>query len=509
MLDPLIPDEQQERDAQRCARETSGASLDASTPGSGKTVVAIRIAQLRGARQILVVAPLGTRLGWRDTVARMGLELPFYWVRSTKDGPDAQTRLQFGEEGVFFIGPEYATLLAWDIVTNKDGEPVRNEKGKIIKRKNKFWDSIHPDLLIIDEVHEGAANSRSMRHKTYAKMHAKHIHALSGTPHGNAFEGIYSVTKVLWPNHVPYTRGEFIQRYVALKYDPWPSFSGVGDFEKFKRKWCAEGTCTDETHLHGEPAGERVPGAYFADLPCVVRRIWEYEGVIDEETVWVELSAAQRKAYDDLERNMVTMIENDPFIIDFPSTLHIRLRQATLGMFRVEEDGSVGFAEDCKSTKLDALKGILEKDFHGETALLFTDSKKFAYVTTARLNKLYGAGSAETFSGDQSQAKRDEIRERFGSGETKYIVVIIKAGGTGLDGFQHATRNMVFISRDYSWIKNVQGEARLVRRGQGGLVRMRHIIAAGTADAGILSRNVETALAMNRSMRLDKQAIPA
>src|SRR5688572_29773582 len=140
MLDPLIPDLEQESDAQRIARETSGAALDASTPDAGKTVVAVRVAQLRKARQILVIAPLGTRLAWRDTMQRMGLDLPFYWVRSTKDGPAAMIRLQFGEEGMFFIGPEYATQLGWDMAINKKtGEPIRTDKGKVIWQKNKFW----------------------------------------------------------------------------------------------------------------------------------------------------------------------------------------------------------------------------------------------------------------------------------------------------------------------------------------------------------------------------------
>lgn len=480
MLDPLIPDAEQQRDIDRIIAERSGASLDASTPGAGKTLVALAAAKGRGAQVILVIAPLGTRYGWSDTAQRIEMGLPFNWIRNSKDGIKAMTMLQFGDPGIYFIGPEYATQLGWEILHNKDGEPLRNDKGKLIKKRNKFWENINPDMLIIDEVHEGTANARSDRHKIYKAMSAGHTHALSGTPHGNVFEGIYPVTNVLWPDAVPATLSAFKTKYCKTKFDP---------FAWDKKK----------------VIGELNPGAYFAALPCVVRREWKYEGEVDEDTVYVELSATQRKAYDELEERMATMIEGDPFVIDFPSTLHIRLRQATLGMFRIEEDGSIGFAEDCKSTKLDILTGrILPKDFQGESALLFTDSKRFAYVTVARINKVYGDGSAEIYSGDQSDTERHAIRERFRNGTTKYVVVVIKAGGTGLDGFQHATRNMCFISRDYARIKNEQGYARVVRRGQGNLVRVRHIIAGNTADSGILSRHVEDAIAMNRSMRLGK-----
>ena len=139
-----------------------------------------------------------------------------------------------------------------------------------------------------------------------------------------------------------------------------------------------------------------------------------------------------------------------------------------------------------------------------EPVLIFTDSKRFAYVMTNRINR-WGMGRAEIYSGDQSDKERLAIRERFQNGTTKYAVVIIKAGGTGLDGFQHATRNMCFVSVDDSRIKNEQAWARVVRRGQGDLVRIRHIIAVDTYDSGILSKHTEAALAMNRSMRLDNR----
>lgn len=505
MLEPLVLDAEQRRDVDRIARETSGGSLDASTPGAGKTVVALAAAMKRGARFIIVAAPLGTRLGWQNTAHQLGIELPFHWVnnKATKASQDSMNRMQFGEPGIYFIGPEYATTLAWDQVRDKNGEPLRNDRGQLIKKRNHFWDHMRPDMLIIDEVHEGTSNARSQRYKVYSAMKHRHIHALSGTPHGNKFEGIYPVTKVIWPNHTPMTRGEFLQKYVTMEYDPWPVFSGVGEFTQFKRKWCREGTCEDETHLHGTPGGEKVEGAYFASLPCVVRRIWEYDGVVDEENIYVELSAPQRKAYDELEEHMATMIEGDPFVIDFPPTLRIRLRQATLGMFRVEDDGSVGFAPDCKSTKIDALRKALRDDFRGEPTLIFTDSKRFAYIIKARLHSTEH-GVAELYSGDQSDKERLAIRDRFTRGMTKYLVVVIKAGGTGLDGFQHATRNMCFVSVDDSRIKNEQAWARVVRRGQGDLVRIRHIIAVDTYDSGILSKHTEAALAMNRSMRLDK-----
>lgn len=474
MTDFITLDEQQERDAQGIAVEPTLAALDASTPGAGKTVVAIRVAQLRGAQQVLVIAPLGTRADWKIAAQQMGWDVPFYWVSNKKGGAEALIHLQFGEPGLFFIGPEYATSLAWDDTGHT------TDTGKKIKKRNKFWDSVHPDMLIVDEVHKGTVNARSLRHKFYASLHYGFVLALSGTPAGQNWDGIYPVTKFLWPDAVPKNTTEFKRKYCKTEFDPFA-------WDKMK------------------VVAERVPGEYFADLPCVVRRMWEYEGVIDESTVWVELGAAQRKAYNELEKRMVTEIEGDPFVIEFPASKRIRLRQATLGMFSVDENDSVYFADDSKSTKLDALKKVLADDFHGEPTLILTDSKRFAKVTVNRIQS-WGF-TAEEFSGDVSQGERDAVRARFRGGMTAYVVMVIKAGGTGLNGLQESTRNLVILSQDDARIENEQAMARVVRRGQGDLVRIRYILAEDTYDAGVMSKHLEDAIAMNRSYRVDNVSV--
>lgn len=468
-IDPLIPDAEQKRDIRKIVAEKdkSGAAGDFSTPGSGKTLVALESALRMGSQCTLVIAPLGTRLGWATTAQRIGYDLPFRWIRNHKDGLDALARLQFGEPGIYFIGPQYANALAWD-----DTGYV-NDRGKKIKKKNGLWKSIHTDFLAFDEIHQANINTSSDRHKVYRDMHSEFTHGMSGTPAGNNWGGIYGVTKVLWPDIVPKNATAFKREWCETEYDPFA-------FDKMK------------------VVGEKDPGAYFNWLPCVVRREWQYEGTIDDDVVYVELSARERKAYSELEQNMVTMIENDPLIIDFPQTLRIRLRQVTLGMPTILADGSVDFAVDCHSTKLNKLKDVLAKDFEGETALILTDSRRFARVATERI-KSWGFTAAE-YSGDVPTLKRDEIREGFKRGDIQYVALVIKTN-TGLDGLQEATRNIAILSDDDSRIENEQGLARIVRRGQGDLVRIRRIMAVDTYDLKILSKQTEDALRMNKSLR--------
>jgi SNF2 family DNA or RNA helicase len=103
--------------------------------------------------------------------------------------------------------------------------------------------------------------------------------------------------------------------------------------------------------------------------------------------------------------------------------------------------------------------------------------------------------------GGQSQRVRDEMKQDFIDGKIKYVVMVVKAGGTGTDGLQFATRNIGWLSVDDSRIENEQALARGVRRGQGDLVRIRRIMAIDTYDLGILDKQTEDAVAINRSMR--------
>lgn len=484
MTDPILLDPEQEDHAQRIALETSGAALDASTMSAGKTVVALRAAQLRGARTIVVCAPLQTRTGWKHT-AEIGWrtesgesgdfrDLPFHWIRDDAKRDKVLAMLAFGEPGIYFVGRQYAVALGWDQIYDDNGEKLRNDKGKLVKRKNKLWESFTTDLLIVDEVHQGNTTATAMAHKTLSQMTTRFLLALSGTPHGNRFEGIYPVSKLLWPDRVPKTLQAFKKRFCEYEYDhfAWDHMKVIGELE---------------------------PGAYFDSLPCVVRRIWEYHGFIDESDVHVELSPRQRKAYDELERSMVTMTDAGLFIIENEQALRVRLRQATLGMFTIAEDGSVDFDENCQSSKLDALRFVMEEDFEDEPAVILMDSKRFAKVTVKRLTK-WGK-TARLWSGDQGQDERETAKADFIAGEFKYLVMVIKAGGTGTDGLQFAARNVAIMSVDDSRIDNEQSLARSVRRGQGDLVRIRRITAIDTYDEGILQKHTQQALATKESMR--------
>ena len=458
-MDRLIPTPEQQQAIDRIVAEPTRAALNASTMGAGKTVKAVEVARGLGAKTILVIAPLGTRLGWKVTFERQGIDLPFKWIRSTKEGKANLEDWMWQLPGVYFVGVEYFARLGWE------------ESGS----RSKVWAQV-PDLAIFDEVHR-SQNRRSKTAKTLRQLKAGFKLAMSGTPTGNNFSGAWAVTKWLWPDLIENSYWNWVDNWCMTEYDRFnPSGKKI--------------------------VGEKFPGAFFNQLPCYVRIESEIDAELDKDEVYVELGAKQRKAYTELEQQMVTWIEERPVVVEFPITQRIRLRQATLGMFNLDEEDNIIFDNDCQSAKIDAMFEVLKNDFEDEPALILTDSRKFADVVKFRLEQ--SGLTARCWHGTISQADREKHKAEFMAGEVKYLVAVISAIAEGVDGLQHATRNMLWLNRSDNRILNEQAVARVHRQGQTRMVRSRELIAIDTYDSGILSQHIMRAIEMNKTLH-DRQ----
>jgi len=451
-VDALTPTPEQEQAIQRMVNEPTRAALNGSTMGAGKTLTGVEVAKRLNAQTILLIAPLGTRIGWKVTFERQGVKLPFRWINSTDDGKAALADWEWQLPGIYFVGVEYFVRLGWD--GNK---------------RSKVWSYI-PDIIMFDEAHRGQ-NRKSKTHRTLVQVKCGYKLAMSGTPTGNSFEGAWAVTRWLWPDKIDKS------------------------FHSWVGKWC------DTVYDHFAPGnrkviGEKIPGAFFNSLPCYVRIESDLDVGISEDIRYVELSAPQRKAYTQLEQSMITWVEGNPLVVEFPITLRARLRQASLGMFSVDADGEVTFDNDCKSSKIDAMLEILKDDWDGEPALILTDSRKFADVVVHRLGE-----RAAAWHGNVSQSERENRKKDFIDGNLDYIVAVTSAIAEGVDGLQHGTRNVLWLSRSDNRLLNEQAMARVMRQGQTKEVRSVEIIALDTYDSGVLSSQVQSAIEMNKILK--------
>jgi superfamily II DNA or RNA helicase len=435
--------------------EKTSAALNASTMGAGKTLIAVEVAKKLKAQTILVIAPLGTRLGWRVTFERQGVKLPFRWINSTKDGKSAMADWEWQLPGIYFVGVEYFTRKAYN--------------GNV---RTKIW-THKPDMVMFDEAHRGQ-NRDSKTYKSLKQVSGGYKLSMSGTPTGNRFEGAWAVCKWLWPELIENSFHTWVDRWCKTEYD---------HFAPRNRKI----------------VGEKNPGSFFSALPCYVRIESELNVDLVQDVRYVELLSAQRKAYNQLEENMITWIEGNPLVVEFPITLRARLRQASLGMFSVNADGDVSFADDCKSSKIDAMLEILEDDWDGEPALILTDSRKFADVVVCRLNAQ--GHSASAWHGEVSQAEREIRKKAFIDGGIRYLVAVSAAIAEGVDGLQHATRNILWLSRSDNRLLNEQAMARVMRQGQTRQVRSVEIVGIDTYDSGVLSSHMTKAIEMNKILK--------
>jgi superfamily II DNA or RNA helicase len=423
--------------------------------GAGKTLKAVEVAKMIDAKTILLIAPLNTRLGWEVTFKRQGVTLPFRWINSTKEGKANLSDWEWEQDGIYFVGVEYFVRMGW-----------------VGKARSNTWKH-EADLVLFDEVHR-SQNRKSKTHKTLKQVKGGFKLAMSGTPTGNKFDGAWAVTKWLWPTVIENSYWAWVDRWCATEYD---------HFAPGGRK----------------VTGESTPGAFFNGLPCYVRIESEVDAGLQEEQVFLFITREQRKAYNELEEKMITWIQDRPLVIEFPIALRTRLRQATLGMFSLDDNDSIIFDNDCKSTKIDLMFDILEDDFGGESALILTDSRKFADVVVQRLRN--DGKTALPWHGQVNGAKREEAKQALVSGSCQYVVAVIAAIAEGVDGLQHGTRNVLWMNRSDNRILNEQVIKRIHRRGQDKMVRSIELIAVDTYDLGVLSSQVENAISMNRTLK--------
>ncbi len=452
-MEALTPTKEQAKAIAKIVTEPTKAALNGSTMGAGKTLIAVEVAKGLSAETILIIAPLGTRLGWKVTFERQGVDLPFKWINSTKDGKQARSDWDWQLPGIYFVGVEYFARLGWDTP----------------RVRSKMWAKV-PDLVLFDEVHR-SQNRNSKTYKTLKQVKAGFKLSMSGTPTGNKFEGAWAVTKWLWNKQIP------------------------DSFHSWANSWCKF------EYNHFAPGGKKIvgeykPGAFFKSLPCYVRIESELDVSLEEDIRYVELLPVQRKAYNQLEKSMITWVEGNPLVVEFPITLRARLRQASLGMFSVDEAGEVTFDNDCKSSKLDAMLEVLKDDWDSEPALILTDSRKFADVVVARLGE-----RAAAWHGNVSQNEREERKKQFVHGDLDYLVAVTSAIAEGVDGLQHATRNVLWLSRSDNRLLNEQAMARVMRQGQTQQVRSVEIVALDTYDAGVLSSQMNDAIRMNKTLK--------
>lgn len=448
-LTKLTLEPEQSLAVKKITTSSSKAALNASLMGTGKTLMAVEVAKGIKASVVLIIAPLNTFWGWHDTIQRQNDNKAkgLFKIDSSKKGQQVMSDIKSGVAGWYFIGREYS--------------------------RTKDWSGIVPNLVIVDEVHF-MQNRNSKSFKSMMKLKADYKLSMSGTPFGNRFEGAWAVTRWLWPDVIPKGFWSWAMDYCNMAYSPFTKY---------------------------DITGEREPGEFVSKLPCYVRLEPKQNLEVVEEVRYVDLLPSQQKIYEKFEKDLVVWLGENPMVAEVPIAARIRLRQITLAVPTIDEDGNVVFADDAKSTKFQALKEIID-DNPDEPMLLLTDSQKYASLVTKRLNTT--KKQAFEWSGKANQSQREAAKQAFLRGECKYIVAVIPAIAEGVDGLQDVCSTVVWLSHSDSNLMNQQVLDRIRRRGQKEIVKVYDIVARDTYDEGQLSTLVQRQLDMNATLKEGK-----
>lgn len=448
---------------ERMASEPTRACLNASDTGTGKTVQAVELARQIGAQTILVAGPVRTAdvANWKDTFKAQGLGFPFSRIDSTPAGAEAFASLKRGTPGIYHVGREYLGL------SHRDGTYA--------------WSKVKPDLAIIDEV-QFATNPKVWRTKGLFQLrNSKYRLALSATPQGNKFVGLWSVCRFLWW----YEKDAKGQPIIDTSFRRWCYVWATPKVSYSKDR---DGNVQE----HVAWTDEKYPGAFVAQLPCAVAATADFKVPVDVIEVKLDLPKEQRDVYDSLEEKSVALVGEEPLTAPVALTLLLRLRQVTLGLPEIDSDtGDLSFKVGRPSVKLQALRRVVEQECPEEKVLVFTSSRLFA-DTAADEVQSWGIG-ARAYTGTLSQSDRYSNLQAFlNDPKVRVLVASIPSIAEGTDGLQRVCHTEVWLDEDLNGMLVEQAQGRLNRRGQTADKITRYVFhALDTEDEGHFTKLIE------------------
>jgi SNF2 family DNA or RNA helicase len=282
---------------------------------------------------------------------------------------------------------------------------------------------------------------------------------------GTDLSNLWPIMHGIAPEDYP-TRSKWMDRYAEYMWSAFGTMDVVG----------INPATRDEFHTILNTRMRRIPKELVLhELPPIVR-----------QQRFVEMSAKQKKAYDQLSASFMTRLEDGTVLVtgDYLER-NTRLLQFSSSYVEVIKDDP----EDMTtwrvllkepSPKVDEVMDILADMDTTRQVAVCAQSRQLIELTAARLEK---AGiTYSLITGKVNEAGRTYALDQFQSGKTRVMLFTLGAGGTGLT--MTAADTLIFMQRSYRMIDNLQSEGRVYRIGseKHQSVTMIDIITAGTIE---------------------------
>lgn len=451
--------------------------------GTGKTIQTIdALKKVDDPFPALIIAPNGVKAKWKREIEKWWPGLEVVVVRG---GAVARRKALSTPAHVYIIHWEavrlHSRLAPYGSYALKrcracGGEETVQEGSCEVHLRELNTMGFH--TVVADEAHRLFSPSSKWTRAVWAVAHGPSVRyrwPLTGTPLANDPSDTWSLLHFCDPDEFP-SKSKYVDRYCLKSWNAWGGLEVIG----------VRPDTREEFFQIFDPRFRRMPKELVLPfLPPKVR-----------DVRYADMTPAQEKAYSDMDGQLITRLEDGKILYATNSlTANTRLMQFASSSAIIDDDGKVRLAEP--SSKLDQLEEVLQElgwkwatkknpAHEGEPVVVFAESRQLLVLAQKRLEK-HGVRHW-LLAGGMSDDLRDNYVQDFASGPPGIMLVVIKAGGEGIDLIR--AKYAIFLQRSWSMLGNKQAEDRVHRIGSEvhDSVELIDIVAPGTVEEGQVER---------------------
>lgn len=448
---------------QRVGREflvAARGALLGDEQGTGKTIQTLTALRRTDAYPALIICPNSTKRNWEhETKVWLPEATPIVVHGSAKQKRDALKTWQDVDRAVVIINIEslrlFSRLAPYGGVRlvrctecdkyggNPDLTAARCEM------HSKELNDVPFKTVVLDEAHRVKDPRAKQTRAIWQVFHEPDVEyrwALTGTPLANHPGDVWSIMHAVAREDFP-SRGAFIDRYALQSWNAFGSMDIVG----------LRSDTRDEFFKIFNPRFRRMLKAtVLPQLPPKVRSIR-----------LVEMSAKQKKAYNELSKSLVTRLDDGQLLIARNNlSAATRLLQLSSSYCEVnrgetpEDPATWVVTPTAPSPKVDELIDVIQEN-EGHSIAVVAEHKKLLNLAAERLVK--EDIPYVMITGDVDADERARNLQLFQEGRVPVIMFTYKAGGVGLT--MNRADVLVRLQRSWSLVDNLQGEDRVHRIG--------------------------------------------
>lgn len=319
-------------------------------------------------------------------------------------------------------------------------------------------------VMVCDESQSLAGRKSSQTKEAWAyrrKVNPEYIWLLSGTPVRNTFDDFYGQYRLIMPDAPEFRTHSVFENQYLIK-GGYMSYKVIGH--------------KNEDHFRRvtDPVTIRLRKDDCLDLP---EKIYEI--------IPVEMSEAQAKAYEQMRKESVLLLEgaDEAMVAQMAVTQLMRLQQICNGFCgNVTEEGDhETHVIDDMPPKLKMLLELVGDMVHNNQQVIIWS--QFRYDIAKIVAELRHIGiSCEPINGEVAGTRRDDAIMSFQKGDIDVLVV----QNSITSGFNAtAASNVIYYGNSYSYANRMQSEDRAHRIGQTKRVLYLDFITVGTVEQKI------------------------